>query len=116
MAMGMTRAHRPPMVATMRIALLCLVLTAGCASAPAAAPEQNAAAAGGAAGCLAQGFVAAADSGRGEMIVVGLVLMPLCALLASAHPESVANGAFVPRPLGMYGRGSKGSGGLVSRK
>ena len=66
----------------MKQALLSLCFLAGCATAP--TPEQV----GGATGCFAQGLVAAADSGKGELVLAGIVLMPLCAMLASNKPGS----------------------------
>ena len=112
--MGVTQPRASPMVGAMRTMALLLALVAGCASAP-TTPEQRAAAAGGAAGCLAQGFVAAADTGKGEMIIAGLVLMPFCALLASNAPD----GQRVPvmYPAGGWAHGSgKGRGLVASRK
>ena len=108
--MVVTPSARAPMVARMKSVLFLLcILAAGCASAP--ATQQDAAAVSGAVGCLAQGIAAAADSGKGELVAVGIALMPLCALLASSNPER-----FHPqRPWG-YGHVPKGRGLLVSRK
>lgn len=67
---------------------------------------------GGATGCFAHGVAAAADSGKGERVIVGIILMPLCAMLASSNPAQIHPGAFYPRPYkGMPKRGM-----LVSRK
>ena len=96
------------MVARMKKALFLLLLT-GCASAPTS--EHNAAAVGGALGCLAQGFVAAADGGKGELLAAGIVLMPLCAMVSSNIPER----SYVHNPW-SYRHMPKGRSSLVSRK
>ena len=108
--MVVTPSARAPMVARMKSVLFLLcILAAGCASAP--ATQQDTAAVGGAVGCLAQGIAAAADSGKGELVAVGIVLMPLCALLASNNPERVyAQGPWA------YGSVPKRRGFLASRK
>ena len=98
----------------MKKALVFLLFLAGCATAP-QTPEQQAAAVGGATGCFAQGLMAAADTGKGEMLIVGLVLMPICAMIASNNPERVQPTVFYPGPWG-YSGGPKGRGVLVSRK
>ena len=90
----------------MKKALLSLCFLTGCATAP--APEQV----GGATGCFAQGLVAAADSGKGELVVVGVVLMPLCAMLASNNSERAHPAVFFPQRHWA----PKGRSQLVSRK
>jgi hypothetical protein len=83
------------MVARMKNVLVWLCFLTGCATAPTA--EQHAAAVGGATGCFAQGLVSAAESGKGELVVVGIVLMPLCAMLASSTSERPHPALFFPQ-------------------
>ena len=66
------------MVSPMKKMLLPLCFLAGCATAP--TPGQV----GGATGCVAQGFAATADRGKAELVVAGIVLMPLCSMVASS--------------------------------
>ena len=98
------------MVAPMKKVLLSLCFLTGCATAP--APWQHEAAVGGATGCFAQGLVAAADTGKSELVVVGIVLMPLCAMLASNNPERAHPAVFFPQRHWA----PKGRSLLVSRK
>jgi hypothetical protein len=106
--MVVTRRRGAPNVAPVKNAALFLCLLSGCATT--SAPAEHPAAIGGAVGCFAQGIVAAADSGKGELIIAGIALMPLCAMLASSSPEP----AYAPQPW-VYTRMPK-SKGLVSRK
>jgi hypothetical protein len=97
------------MVRAMKHAVvLSSMLIAGCATAP--ATQQDAAAIGGAVGCLAQGVAAAADSGKGELVAIGIALMPLCAMLAASNQER-----FHPQRPWTYG-GARKSRVLASRK
>lgn len=93
----------------MKKALFFLCFLSGCATTP--APMEQQAAIGGAAGCFAHGVAAAADSGKGELIVIGIALMPLCAMLASNNPER-----FDPQYPWGYAHVPKARGRLVSRK
>ena len=79
----------------MKKRLLCLCFLAGCASAPTA--EQHSAAVGGAAGCFAHGLAAAADSGKGERVIVGIALVPLCAMLAGNPAVPAGRSVLVSR-------------------
>jgi hypothetical protein len=94
------------MVAPMKKVLVSLCFLTGCATAP--GPEHV----GGATGCLAQGLAAAADTGKRELVVVGIVLMPLCAMLASNDPARAHPFMFFPQRHWT----PKGRSLLVSRK